>query len=374
MRALSRMTLASFALACAIACDEPPRAEPRPAPRAPAPPARCELSEPAVALEDVTERASIALAADAGGALLAVASGDALATRALDAEGRPTSAPRRAALEGVDGLLALEPIGARTILVARGACAESAYCLVALDVRGAIGAPLASPLPAPVRTVRRAATDRALFVAWSTSTGHRGIERFTIEGDSLGRARLPLGVEPASEEAPVEILGLATDGDRWAAVWRRGPTEDVRSAVFVTSNDHHDRVDALHDALAIDSIALSGETLELVATFEFSRPHYLRLRLGRLEPELARELARGDAASAAFADRERAELDADARGLWLARRDAAGDPIGERVRVVDGAVRSAALARLGDSLLLAWQSDRSVWTRRVACQRARATE
>lgn len=371
---MARSALSSLLVLALLGCDEPPSA---PAPRPPAPPAEapvgaseCELGAPEAWIEDAA-RGSLALSAIGRGGLVVLATADELVTRELGADGHARGAAHRAAVGRLDALLALEPRGERHVLIGRGACDESAHCLVAMTIEGsAIGAPVTAALPEPIRTFRRAASageDAPIFLAWSTTGGARALDRFVVEGGSLGRVRVPLGVEPASEEAPVEILGLAADGDRWAVIWRRGPTEDVRSHVYLTTADSHVDTHALHDALAIDAIELSGETVSLIATFEFSRPHHVRLRPGREEPEHARELPAGGALPPPFAERERAELEADERGLWLSRRDAAGDPIGSRSLVARGAIESAALARSGEVLLVAWQAGGVVRGRAVRC-------
>jgi hypothetical protein len=112
-----------------------------------------------------------------------------------------------------------------------------------------------------------------------------------------------------------------------------------------------------------------------VATFEFSRPHYVRLRAGAEEPLAARELAATEEPPAPLAGRERAELDVDDTGLWLRRRSAAGDAIGAPERIVDGRVESAAIVRrsdavrLGDALLVGYWRDGAVRGRTVRCAR-----
>lgn len=376
-----RAALCGLLVSITCACDAPQATPPVEAPAAPPaapaapparPPAECALGEPEVVIDGARERGSLAVAPSREGALVVLASGGELVTRALSGQGRPRGAQRRAPVRGLDALLALEPRGERHLLIGRGSCPESAHCLlaIALDRGAPLGAPVAAALPEPIRTLRRAASraeDAPVFLAWSTTGGHRGLERFVLDG-GLGRARVPLGTEPASEEAPVEILGLAADGDRWAAVWRRGPTEAVQSSVLLTDASAHVAVDALHDALAIDAIELSGDALALIATFEFSRPHHVRLRLGRPEPEHARELAAGAPLPAPFEARERAELEHDDQGLWLRRRDAAGDPVGSRVLLAAGAVESAAVARLEGALLVAWQETGSVRARTVRCE------
>ncbi|HEY8432302.1 MAG TPA: hypothetical protein VIL20_28210 [Sandaracinaceae bacterium] len=364
----------SLLLACSLvalaACEEaraPRPSDPSPAVRAEPEPSGCELGEPVTWLERAHARGSLAVAPSDEGALVVLAAGGELAVRELSADGRPRSPARHAPLS-VGAILALEPVGAHHVLVARGPCEGSAHCLHALALEGGApaGPPVTVPLPDPIRTFRRASTGRSVLVAWSTASGHRGLERFAL-GAELSHVRAALGTEPASEESPVEILGLAADGDRFAVVWRRGPTEDVRSQVFVTSASSHADVHALHHAVALDAVALDGETLDLIATFEYSRPHHLRLRLGADEPEHARAIGRGAPIPAPFAERERAELDADARGLWLRRSDAAGDPVGGRIRVAPGRIESAALARVGGALLVAWQADGEVRGRLVRC-------
>ena len=317
------------------------------------------------------ERGSLALAMGGDrGLALALHDGE-LTARPISSEGRALGQPRTSQVSGAQALLALAPRGERYVLLARGSCEASAHCLIAqaLDREGAvIAAPITVPLPEPTRTSRRAGDDGPLFFAWSTTGGHRALERFTLGPDgSIAHARVALGDEPASAESPVEILALAAEGARFAAIWRRGPTEDVSSEVYVTTSESHRDVHALHHALAIDSIELRGDALALITTFEFSRPHLLRLTASEGEPTLARELASGAPVPAPFTERERAELDPDGRGLWLRRRDAKGDPIGERVLVADGSVESAALTRDRDALVVTWLAGGAVHGRRVRC-------
>lgn len=314
---------------------------------------------------------TLALSLDAGGGLAVALHQGTLTARRLSPEGRAVGEMRNVALPGATALLALERRGPGYMVLSRGPCEARAHCVIAamLDAEGgSLGEPLAVPLPEAIRTSRRALSDEALFFAWSTLGGHRAVERFEVSArGTLTHVRFALGDAPPSEESPVEILGLAADGDAFAALWRSGPMEDLRSEVFLTSATTHREVHALHEALALDAIALSGETLSLVATFEFSRPHFLRIRVGEEEPDLARELAHGAPVPDPFSERERGALEVDERGLWLRRRTAAGDPIGAGVRVAEGRIASAALARRGDLFVAGWRAGGVVEGRSVRC-------
>lgn len=364
----------SALLVLAMGCDARPAPAPRPrAEAAPSIEGGCTLDAPHTWLRDAGGRGAIALGVEGDRRLVVFASERELRARAVSPDGSPRGSERRVPAPGTEGLVVLEPRGARQLLVARGACDEGAHCLVArvLSDDGLVGEPRSIPLPGPIRTLRRAASEGAtapLFVAWSSAGGERGLERYAIDDEgALDHARIALGSEPASDEQPIEILGLAAERERFAAIFRRGPTEDARSRVFLATRDDHRELAVLHESLAIDAIALEGDVLSLITTFEFSRPHYVRIRLGEDEPLEAHELADDAPIAAPLADRERAELDVDARGLWLRRRSPAGYPRGARVRIASGLVGSAAIARTSDGLLVGWLADGAVHGRVVRC-------
>lgn len=335
----------------------------------------CTLGEPRTWLADAGPRDTLALHLDAGDGLLAIGARDAVRVARLR-DGAVAGEPRAVPLEGARRLFALEALGEGVAVVALGACPESAHCLLArrLDADGhARGEPIAAALPAPLRTARRAAAGNRLYVAWSAEDGHRGLDLFTALGGGLGRARRPLGDAPAEAELPTEILGAAASDEGWVVVWRRGAPEDARSRVFVTTERASPAVEALHEALVIDAIAFDGEHVTLVAGFEFSRPHVLRLTPGATEPGDARTLAADAPVPAPFAERVRAALEVDDEGLWLRRSDAAGDPLGPPVHVAGGPVGAATVARVGDRFEVAWVDPEAgaVRARTVACERRR---
>jgi hypothetical protein len=359
------------------ASDDPASDDPASDVPAPGELGGCTLSAPRRWLEGAPPRGTLALrlAGDAGEAagLLAVAHGGAVRTVRVGDDG-PAGSSHPFDLEGAAALFALERVGGGHVLLARGACPESAHCLLArrLDARGApSGATVAAALPAPLRTARRAAAGARLYLAWSTEGGHRALDLFTVAGDGLGRARRTLGDEPPSEELPTEILGLAAaEGPAgWAVVWRRGAPEDARSRVYLTTERTNVALEALHEVLVIDALAFDGRALALVAGFEFSRPHFLRLAPGAAAPTEARALAAGEPLPPPFEDHVRAALELDGEGLWLRRSDAAGDPVGAPLRVAPPGVGAATVARAGEGFAVAWidPATETVRARRVRC-------
>lgn len=357
-----------------VAPEPAPEASPPPLEEEPAeeeaegPPGPCELEAPTVWLEDVGDRITLAARPD-----LVVAMDDAgfATSRALDGGGAQGEA-EAFRVEGGRALLGLEPAGEGALLLALGSCAGEAHCLIARRVR-----PLdpsesrrIAPLPGPLRTQRRTATSRRVYFAWTAEGGHAGLEIFTLDGDGLGRVRTPLGDARASDDHPAELLGLAAAGDSWAALWRRGALESADSEVFLTTDVGHRHVEALHDALALDAMARDNREVALVATFEFSRPHFLRLDPRRDEPLAARELGPDDTVPAPLTDHERAFLDVDQEGVWLHRQSAAGDPLHAPTRVTE-ARGVATLTRLVDArYAVAWHEGGDVRARVVDCVNA----
>ncbi|MBX3271413.1 MAG: hypothetical protein KF729_14195 [Sandaracinaceae bacterium] len=325
---------------------------------APAPPdvpaalPACRLDTPiALAAAWPTAR-TVALARADDGVRAAVADGTSARVLVLDAAGHAQGAPSEVALAG--DLLALEPLpGGDALVLARGSCAEAAHCVLAR--RALAGEPIAASLPGELTTTRRARTGERLYLAWSAAGGHRGIDMFLV-GGGLGRVRRALGPEPADAELPAEVLGLVADGERWAAVHRRGAGEDTRARVWLTTETRHVSVEALHDALVVEAIAFEGARVALVAGFEMSRPQHFLLEPGSAEPLEASPLAPGEVPPR-FADRARGTLAIDEAGVHLERADAAGDPLGPRQTVVEGRVRGAALVRDGARFLVAWLDD-----------------
>lgn len=355
--ALGARTLVALALlsACGPERPRPPPAVDDPIVEAPAtdPTPTCELGPLSTLL--VLTRARGGLAMHEG---WLAALDDVLTVRSPDGE-------RSEVRDGhARRLLAVGGLGGRAIVLAEGSCEDSAHCLIAIDP-GSERDPLTTALPGPIQTSRRAFTDDAFFIAWSAAGGTRGVERWTRNGADLSHESLPLGDEEASSETPTEILAMTARGSSFFVVWRRGAAEDARSHVFLTSESTHAASEVLHDALTIESIALGDDGLALVAGFEFSRPGFVHF--GEGEPLIV-PLPVGVAAPEPIGERVRAELDIDDRGLWLRRRSAAGDAVGEPSLVVAGPVEMATVERRTDAFFVAWATpDHRIVGRAARC-------
>jgi hypothetical protein len=264
-------------------------------------------------------------------------------------------------LEGAEAIYAFERAGDQHVLIAYGAC-DGAPCLIAqlLDRAGAaIGEAVRTPFSTGVRSSKVASDDRGVYLAWS-ERGARSLERWQIAGRSLIHETHALGTEAADDEAPVEILGAAAHEGSWAVVWRRGPPEAHESEMFVTTGAGHASIEALHHAVAIESLSIEGGTVRAIASFEYSRPHVVRVRGSEVVD--AREIAPDEGGAA------RARLDRDEGGLWLRRVSAAGDPIGAPIRVARGELGGARITGTNGRYHVAWIAERAVRSRAVRCE------
>ncbi|MCA9605557.1 MAG: hypothetical protein KC619_08180 [Myxococcales bacterium] len=360
-RATLLLTLASLVSACgsdeptAPTAPAPTPTPPIPTPPPPAsvpatPPPSCVLEPTRTVASDVRARRGLALAD--GWVLALDETLVAVGPEARHAVSRPDL--RR--------LLAVAVVGDGPLALFEGSTADTAHALIAIDPR--TGAEVVRPLSGAIATSRRATDEDGIWLAWSGPSGTRGLERFERGASGLTVTSLALGDDAPSEEAPVEVLDLLVDGERWAATWRLGPTEDPQSRVLVSTDAGHRVSDGLHEALAIESSAFDGSALVLVASFEFARPGLVRFAP---DEEPLAIVGPGQAAPPPLGERTRASLDVDDEGLWLARRDALGQRLGARTRVVDGPVEMAGLERRGDALGLVWATPEGIYERTVRC-------
>jgi hypothetical protein len=262
-------------------------------------------------------------------------------------------------------LIGLESLGAgEHLALALGPCGDglTATCLHARRLGRSEGMEL--PQPAPLRTVRVAASDGLVHLARSYRGAPPTLDRFGLREGALHHDALRIGDGVLPDE-PVEMLGLSADGAAYALVYRHGATEDVESGVVLATqlDEHH--VELLHDALVIESMSWVGSSIAVLAAFEFARPAYLRLGADGEVRSAPRELPFGAPLPEPFAGRFIARVRGAPGALSLEVRSAAGDRIGAPIPL-DGA-RAADLAREPGGFLVAWLDDGAVVVAHLRC-------
>ncbi|MGE0785504.1 MAG: hypothetical protein AB7S26_07440 [Sandaracinaceae bacterium] len=163
----------------------------------------------------------------------------------------------------------------------------------------------------------------------------------------------PLVASP-DPERPIDLLGTAIDGERWVVMLRQGALEDRTSDVLAVSSRGVRAIEPLGEALAIDALRAEPDAASMVATFELSRPHLVRVPFDAERTLVARELSPGATLPSELAHADRAWLDVDGGALVLRRADAAGDPRGLPIVVDPRASGLASLARGEDGYVIVW--------------------
>ncbi len=283
-------------------------------------------------------RLALSVSPEGGWVFLELAEGKLAALRLDRTEGAPRAS--RSLLDAPAASLRFAlPLGAGHLAITEGACVienESRRCLhaIALPARhGGRSLVQTVPLPGSVHTLRRRRGERSLFIARSHTQGPPVVDVFSIEAGRLLHRSFPLAGEARVGERASEILGLAVEGERWAALFRHGGIEDPEGELLLATEDGALPFEPLHHALLIDSFGFTSEGLAAIATFEFARAHLYRFDLeGRMlaEPAL---VPPGGPIPRPFAERVRVSLADDGERLWLSRTDGAGDSLGERVEI-----------------------------------------
>ncbi len=223
-------------------------------------------------------------------------------------------------------------------------------------------------LDLPARTTglvrRQSAGSRALFT-W-TDGRHAPIAMWLDAGDGRGdegprlhsRGVYILGPEVDPEDArAVQLLKLELASDTFAGIVRVGAAEAADSQVWLVRPQGHVPVDALEDAAAIESLAIVGDEVALIATFEFSRPLLLRVGPDGLLSAEPQALAPDAPLPSVIPNGVPARLVQDGAQLLLRRRTPAGDPLRPDVRVVERRVPTAPadVIREGERYTLVYQ-------------------
>jgi|GEM_PF-3381214 len=272
--------------------------------------------------------------------------GDALTGSALPLSGR---------------LLGLAPSGEGFLLLTVGPCAapDSARCLRAhylrvTDAGLVAGAAVELPQSSELRSLRVVPEGELVYLARSYRTARPTLDRFgppraVVDAPTHERMRM---AEAVGDDEPVEILALAADGAAWALMYRHGATEDPRSGVVLATqlDEHH--VEILEDMLVVESVAWVGNSIAMVAAFEFARPAYLRLGPDGEVRVPPREVPFGLEVPEPFGGRLVVRPDGVPGHVVLEVRNGAGDRRGEPIPLANA--RIADLTREPGGFLVAW--------------------
>lgn len=339
--------------------------------------ARCSAGEVTRVASGLAQARGVAIATGDTSQVIAV-EGEAGALSVIAARVVEGAAPARLEMPGAEGLFALEALdGDRFVVVTRGRCPEgrqATHCLTA-RLLGADGRPRSDAaiveLPGALRTVRAAASGDALWIARTSAGAQPELDRIAPRELDAGLevTTRTLGEGSDVRDEATEILGLAVSGGSWAVLWRHGATEDARSGVVLSTqlDEHH--VEALHEALVLESFQWYAGALSVVAALEFARPIFVRIGAdGELRGEV-RPLPPGEALPQPFATRRRAAVVGSGERLALEVRDGAGDAIAPRVALEGAFV--ADVARRGEVFVVAYarRSEGAfvIETREVSC-------
>jgi len=364
MRVVALLTVAVLLTA---ACeDDPPMPEIEPPvniTEEPPPPNRCHADSPVVVhrgAEPVSGGVGISHSGD-GGVVCVIEEGD-LRIIPVDGEGAGRGPSTRIEDAG-EAIFALSVVGDSHLAIVSHRC-DGGTCLRGyfLSADGARRSRVdAEPIGAPW-TTKQASHESAALIAVGHEDGPPDLVTFTTDG--VTRVTLP-----AVPETRTEVLALAAREEAWTVLYRVGAAEGEDSQVLALSSGEEEptEIEALHDALAVESFALTTEGVATIAAFEFSRPQFMHL--GR-EPVL---LAPGVSVPPPFEARRRVRAYQAHGRTFVDGESAAGDGIERRLQITEGAPSrdfSPGVARVGPAAFLVAtvrDAGREIVTARVRC-------
>lgn len=343
--------------------------------------APCSVSEESAIAEGLTAPHAIAIATSDTATMIVVDRdpGTLLAYGSRVATGARGIAIPVAGAGELFGIEALD--GDRFVVITHARCPEeiaSTRCLMAVLI-GSDGRPIGAPLPiglgGPLRTVRVVAAGDAVYVARSQALGAPELDAIRAGDAGLDARTLRLGDGFELREESTEILGVAVTGGSWAVLWRHGATEDARSGVVLSTQLDEHEVEALHDALVLESFQWYAGALSMIAAFEFARPRFVRMGAdGEVRGE-PRDLPVGQPLPAPFVSRQKAVILGSGEAASLEIRDGAGERVAEVPFGARGVLFADVARREGGFALAiarrapdAAESGVSIVTREVTCR------
>ena len=280
---------------------------------------------------------------------------------ALVSRGFAEVVPALVPMPGSDSIVGLEAVEEdRFVVLTRGACPASSAqprCLFArvLDARAhALSDAVPIPLSGELRSIRAIAVGASVWVGRAHHGAGATLDRLDV-GVESGLAHTVVSQGPArlEDEGPSEVLGLAVTAGSWAWLVRDGAAEDARSRVVLHTQAGGHPIEALHDALVVESMQWSSGTIALVAAFEFSRPLVMRFGADGRPRSAPTESLPGIALPSPFTERRSAALVGRGREAAVAVRDGAGDAVGEPAVFGADDLLAADVARRGPAFVIA---------------------
>ncbi len=319
--------------------------------------ARCALGAPTPIAEGLGVLHGVGIAVGDTSQMI-VSDRDANTLLAMSRRVASGASPSALTLPGADEIFAIEAIdGDRFIVMTNARCPEASTTprclrarLLGADAR-ALSEEIVIPLPEPLRTFRVDASGDAVWIARTSAHSRPKLDMlFASREGSLSVLTRTLGDARALDE-PTEILGLAVSSGSYAVLYRRGATEDARSAVVLGTSVREREIEPLHDALVLESFDWSSGSLAAIAAFEFQRPIFLRWGPdGRIRGE-ARSVLPGEELPAPFTNRRTAIIHGAGPSMSIEVRDGAGDAIAAPVPIENA--MHADIARNGDEFIVA---------------------
>jgi hypothetical protein len=223
---------------------------------------------------------------------------------------------------------------------------------------------LPSALPADGAVRRARSGGHALFVWTDGRHPPRALSlRLDPTASAPGEAVRLAPARPLSppvdlaDARAVQLLGLAISPDGYAAIVRVGAAEAADSQVWLATERAYVPVDTLEDAADIESIAIVGDQVWAIATFEFSRPLLFRIAASGELTEDPVALPRDASLPAPLAAGDPARLLEEGSRLLLRRRNPMGDPLYPDYTLADrtGEQLPADVVREGARYLVVYQ-------------------
>lgn len=262
--------------------------------------AQCTLGEPVVLDETADRRPKMVATLDAAGGLVAwTVDAEHVNVVSLDATGAPRAPATLVPMPGARDLFGVYRVGAGHVLLTHPLCApQSLKCLdlLVFDEQGmTVGEPFSHRVGEWIVGHHVRVEGRALTLLRSHTYRPMVVERYVLDDGGAFTVETLATFEFGEDEAPnAAALGLALDGERWAALGEADVSSGHRRRLYL-SDGTSATVRGAFPAAAVTDLRFVGDTLRVVFGAEGRRP----ARVATLAPDgtmgPARELGADEA-------------------------------------------------------------------------------